>query len=163
MNKKLGCGLGCFGCLSLFVSIFSLVMFLTRPVVEAGETFLGLIAQEKFSEAYASMATSSKSGLSEEQFKTYAIDCKVNQYASASWRNRKLENDRGYLKGRFTTKSGESYPIDVFLIKEGDVWKVLDYQVFNAGSVPAASSSPGAVAPVDATHSGLTPGPAETP
>lgn len=155
--KKKGCCLGCLGFLSLAVSILALVMALTRPVVEAGETFLGQLSQGKFHEAYTGLAPSSQKQLDEARFKDYAVACKVDQYASASWSSRKIENDRGYLSGRFTTRSGESFPIDIFLIKEGDAWRILDYQVLNGGSVPASTSSPGTPPPDHAMPASPTP------
>ena len=151
MKNKKGCGLGCFGCLSLVGSIFGLLMVVLGPVVTAGDEFLALLGQGKFTQAYQSSGSEFKKAIDEQGFTQIAKDAKLGEYASRSWGNRSMKNGVGELSGSFTTKGGTSYPISLLLTKEGDVWKVQQLNVNVPGlkvpepgarSAPAASGTP---------------------
>lgn len=153
MKNKKGCGLGCLGCLSLVGSIFGILMVVLGPVVTAGDEFLALLGQGKFSQAYQSSGSEFKKAIDEQGFTQFAKDAKLGEYASRSWGNRSINNGTGMLSGSFTTKDGTSYPISLLLTKEGDVWKVQQLNVNvpglkvpepGAGSARAATGTPAA-------------------
>lgn len=153
MNKKKGCGLGCLGCLSLFVSIFAVLMVVLKPVVAAGDEFLAMMGQGKFSQAYQSSGSDFKKAIDEQGFTQFAKDAKLGEYASSSWMNRSMKNGVGELRGSFTTKGGANYPISLLLTKEGEVWKVQQLNVDVPGlkvptpesqGAPTASGTPAA-------------------
>ena len=117
----LGVGL-CAGLLIFFVvGLFAL----TQPVVDASEQFLALLGQEKFDEAYACAADGLRAEHDAASFARAARRLGLSNYSSASWHNRVITNQEGLAEGTLTTKSGDTRPVTVQLIKEGGKWRVL--------------------------------------
>jgi hypothetical protein len=106
---------------------------LTSGVADAGKTFLSQIGSGNIKEAYESASATLKSQQTEEEFEESVKKLGLTDYASASWSNRQMENDRGQLEGSVTTRSGGVIPLRMELIKESGKWKVFALSAPQAG------------------------------
>jgi hypothetical protein len=118
-------GLLCVGIGLFFFGIFSSVMTMTQPLVDASDEFLGLLGQGKIAEAYAATASGFQAQQDELSFATAVKQLGLTDYASASWTNRQLKNQEGSVEGTVTTKQGGKTPIAIQLIVESGKWKVV--------------------------------------
>jgi hypothetical protein len=138
---KKGCiiaaGVGLVLLLVLGAVIYMVFQF-TAPMVTAGEKFLNTLGSGTTEAAYGMTSTTMRAGQTQEDFtravKAYGLD----GFQSASWSNRKISNDRGFLEGTATTKSGGSVPLTIEMIKENGTWKVLSIK----GPQTGASTGP---------------------
>lgn len=114
-------------CAGLVAGIFYWVLTATGGAAEEADRFFGLLGQGKVSEAYQSTATAFRNQQNEEAFAKVVKDLGLNDYASASWSNRSVQNNQATLKGSVQTKSGGTIPLEVNLVNEGGQWKVLGF------------------------------------
>lgn len=117
--------------------IVALVFWFTGGAVEASERFLALLAQDKIEEAYQSTATAFRSQQDAASFATTVKAIGLTRYASASWSNREIQNNRATLEGSVTTTDGGTIPLTIQLVSEGDEWKVLGLTTPTAGAAIA--------------------------
>jgi len=111
---------------------------LTRPVVEASEQFLALVAENP-AEAYASTSEGLRARMSKENFPSAVEQLALTEYASASWRHREIDNSIATAEGTMITRKGVSTPISIRLIWENDAWKVSGV---NSGGMDLFASRP---------------------
>lgn len=126
MKKILFVGLGIGGALVVGAigAIAWAAFALTRPVVDASEQFLTLIAEKNPAAAYAATSEGFRARMSEEEFASAAKQLALTEYASASWSHREIDNSIGMADGTMVSKKGTSTPISIRLIWENDAWKV---------------------------------------
>ncbi len=117
----LGIGL----CAGLGIFLFSGVIAMTQPVVDASEQFLALVGQGKIAEAYASTADRFHAQQDEASFTRAVKQLGLTDYASASWHNREIKNQEGTAEGTVTSKNGGTKPVSIQLVQEGGKWKVV--------------------------------------
>lgn len=129
--------------------IVTLVFWLTGGAAEASEKFLALVAQEKFEEAYQSTATGFRSQQDAAGFAATVKQIGLTRYASASWSNRHIENNRATLEGSVTTTDGGTIPLTIELVSENDEWKVLGLTAPTAGAAIADRAGRKPAAPDD--------------
>ncbi len=114
------------------------VFRLSAPMVTEGENFLNTLGSGSTQAAYAMTSATLRSGQTQEDFarttKAYGLD----GFQSASWSNRKINNDRGILEGTARTKTGGSVPLTIEMILENGIWKVLSIK----GPQVGASTGP---------------------
>ena len=110
--------------LALILVILLVVFGMTRGAVKAGNDFLGLLGSGKIAQAYEEASPTLKSQQTEAVFERGVRQLGLTDFASASWSNREVKNDRGHLEGSITTKSGGKIPLQMELIKEAGKWKV---------------------------------------
>ena len=127
MKKPWIVGLGIGGVLVIgAVGMIAWAAFaLTRPVVDASERFLTLIADKDTAQAYASTSESFRARISEAEFTSSVNQLALKEYASASWRNREIDNSIGLAEGTVVDKKGGVTPVSIRLVWENDAWKVL--------------------------------------
>jgi hypothetical protein len=121
----------------LVALIIGVVVWSTGGAVEATDQFLALIAQDKIDEAYQSTATGFRSQQDAASFGATVKSIGLTRYASASWANRQIQNDRATLEGSVTTADGGTIPLTIELVSEGDAWKVLSLTAPMAGAAIA--------------------------
>lgn len=131
--------------------IVAAVFWFTGGAVDATENFLTLIAQEKIDEAYQSTATGFRSQQDPASFAATVKAIGLTRYASASWSNREIQNNRATLEGSVTTTDGGTIPLTIELVSEGDAWKVLSLTAPNAGAAIANSETRKPAVPDDGT------------
>ena len=107
------------------VAIILFVFGLTSGAVRSGEDFLGLIGSGKIAAAYESASPTLKSQQTLESFTQNVKTLGLTDYASASWSNREVKNDRAHLEGSIKTHAGGKIPLDMDLVKESGTWKVI--------------------------------------
>lgn len=129
--------------------IIGLVFWFTGGAVDETERFLALIAQDKIEEAYQSTATGFRSQQDSASFAATVKGIGLTRYASASWTNRQIENNRATLEGSVTTTDGGTIPLTIKLVSEGDEWKVLSLTTPAAGAAIADSANRKPVVPDD--------------
>ena len=140
MKKILIAGLGVCGFLVGVVGLIALAAFaMTRPVVDASEQFLTLIANKNAAQAYASTSESFRARISEKEFTSAVNQLGLTEYASTTWRNREIDNSTGLAEGAMIDKKGGVTPISIRLIKENNAWKVTGA---NIGGADMLSSRP---------------------
>ena len=138
---------GCLGiglCVGLGVLFVGGIFALTRPVVDESEKFLTLLGEEKIAEAYASTADGFRAQQNETSFTEAVRQLSLTDYASVSWHNRQIENDEGAAEGIVTTKSGQTKPVSIRLVREGGKWSVVGvrYGGVELASIKAPSPAP---------------------
>jgi len=111
---------------------------LTAPMAAEGEKFLSTLGSGSAEVAYAMTSATFQQGQTEEEFVRTVKGFGLDGFQSASWSNRKIENDRGTLDGTAHCKSGGSVPLTLEMIKEGGTWKVLSIK----GPQTGASTGP---------------------
>jgi hypothetical protein len=121
----IGCLVGFALCAGLVTLIFTTVFALTRPVVDASEAFLAQMGQGEVAAAYASTADGFRAQQDEESFAAAVKQLGLDEYASVSWSNRRINNQEGTAEGTVTTTKGATKPIALRLIFEGGAWKVV--------------------------------------
>lgn len=119
--------------LALIVAIIFLVFGLTRGAVTAGNEFLGLIGSGKTAAAYESASATLKSQQDVGSFEQVVKNLGLTDFASAFWSSIETKNDRAYLEGSVTTRSGGKIPLTMELVKESGTWKVISLSAPEAG------------------------------
>jgi hypothetical protein len=118
----------------IFVGVVIFFGFaLTSGVTDAGQAFVTQIGSGKTKEAYDSASETLKSLQTPQEFEESVKKLGLTDYASVSWGNRQMENDRGQLDGTVITHSGGKIPLHVELIKESGKWKVVSLNPPEAG------------------------------
>ena len=138
---KKGCMIAAGVGLVLLLILSAIIYFifqLTAPITTAGEKFLNTLGTGATEAAYNMASASLRTGQSQEDFTRAVKAYGLNDYQSASWANRKITNDRGYLEGTATTKAGGAVPLTIEMINEGGTWKVLTIK----GPQTGASTGP---------------------
>jgi hypothetical protein len=132
MNKRwlVGCGIaGVVGiglCVGLGALLVGSVFALTRPSVEAAERFLALLGEGKATEAYASAADGLRAEQDEASFVGAVRKVGLTDYSSVSWHSRQVGNGEGSVEGTVTTKNGDTRPVSIRLVQQGQQWSVVD-------------------------------------
>lgn len=131
--------------------IVALVFWFTGGAVDASEKFLALLAQDRIEDAYQSTATGFRSQQDAASFAATVKAIGLTRYASASWANRRIENNRATLEGSVTTTDGGTIPLTIELVSEDDEWKVLGLTTPMAGAAIADGEKRKPAAPDDQT------------
>ena len=139
MKKLMFVGIGMCGLMAGGIAVIAWAAFaLTRPVVDASEQFLTLVAQSP-AQAYASTSESFRARISEENFAAAVKQLAIREYASASWSHREIDNSVGLVEGTTTDRKGGVTPITIRLIWENNAWKVMSATV---GGMDLLASKP---------------------
>lgn len=126
MKKTLFLALGV--CVPLLVGGVGLIAWtafaLTRPVVDASERFLTLIAEGEAAQAYAATSESFRARISDAAFAAAVKRLSLKEYASANWSRREIDNSVGLAEGTLVDGKGGVTPVGVRLVWENDSWRV---------------------------------------
>jgi len=136
MPKWLKIVLIVFGCLAVLVgAIIGLAFWATSGPVKAVDDELALLHNGKIEEAYNATAKDFQNTITLDQFKAY-LDAypSFKNNKSVSWSSREINNDQGKLDGELKAADGGVTPLEVVLIKENDVWRVLSFEVKKSGA-----------------------------
>ncbi|HST36932.1 MAG TPA: hypothetical protein VLK25_09935 [Allosphingosinicella sp.] len=113
--------------LAVFVGIvLTLVLSLTRPVVDGADAFMGALKGGQYEQAYARAAPS----LQQEVGDANGLALRVGPYVPRewSWSQRKLRNGIGNVSGRATWQSGDSGTAEIELHHVNDEWRVVTFR-----------------------------------
>jgi len=147
MNWKKGCLVAAAGGFVFLALLIALVFLATGGAVDSANQFLKLTGEGKVSEAYKSTSPQFQAQTDEATFSRVVKELGLDNFAEASWSNRKVESGQATLEGTITTKAGDEIPITVNLIKAGEAWKVFSLSGKQAGvavTKPGDSQKPAA-------------------
>lgn len=105
----------------------------TAPVAAAADAFLEQLGQGQVAEAYQSAAQGLRERQDEAAFAAQVEELGLTEYESSWWSNRNIENNKGYVAGTITTRSGGDLPLEIDLVYEDETWKVLSFAASTAG------------------------------
>jgi len=137
---KKGCGIAVGLVVVLIAVVVVMVFMLTGGAVESAETFLALLAEGKTAEAYASTSAALQAQQDEAAFTAVIQRLGLDEYASATWTSRSVENERATLEGSVTTRDGGTIPLNIELVREQGTWKVFSLQGPQAGAAVEATA-----------------------
>jgi hypothetical protein len=135
-GKKKGCLIAAAAGVALLVLIgivVALAFTLTGPAVKSADAFLALLGEGKVTKAYKATAPAFQEQTDEETFELVVEKLGLNDFSSASWSSRSVNNDEAELEGTVTLNSGDEVPITMTLIQVGDDWKVFSISGKQAG------------------------------
>lgn len=107
--------------------VVALVFSLTRPVVTASDTFMTALKDGNFEAAYAMGTTPLQGELGSAQ-RLGAMFATVRP-AAWSWSNRSIRNGAGTVSGSVTYTGGHQGTVIIFLLPEGDDWKISGFRM----------------------------------
>ena len=107
-------------------SCFTLVLSLTRPVVDGADAFMGALKDGQYEQAYARAAPS----LQQELGDANGLAARIGPYRPQewSWSQRKLRNGIGNVSGRATWQSGNSGTAEIELHQVNGEWRVVAFR-----------------------------------
>jgi hypothetical protein len=132
---KKGCLIAAGVGLALVAGIIFFAFTLTHGAVDAGNAFLSQIGSGKIHEAYERASTILQSQQTAGEFEENVKKLRLTDCLSASWSNRRMDNDLGQLEGSMIMRFGGKIPIHMELIKESGKWKVYSVSVPQAGVI----------------------------
>lgn len=87
----------------------------------------------KVEQAYTTTAKEFQAATTLEQFKGFVQDTKLATFKNASWTERTVENNQGFLKGTVTLNDGTKLPFEINLIKEDGNRKIFSLNIPQGG------------------------------
>jgi hypothetical protein len=115
------CGLICAGVLG-FAGWFGLSMI--TEMNDTADSFLKKVGSGDYQGAYNEATADWRQRETLEQFTAVMKKSAVSDFSSVAWTSWKGSGNRMSMEGTMTTKSGQTGPVYVTLIKEANVWKV---------------------------------------
>lgn len=111
----------------VLISIFIIfILMLVSGLSGVAQDQLAAIRAGDYAKAYTYTSVEFQKSVSQNDFKNY-----INSYpvlknnVSASFSRKEIQNNNGTLIGTITSKDGAVIPIEIHLIKENDIWKIL--------------------------------------
>jgi len=99
---------------------------LTRPAVDAAESFLKATAQGGPAASYLLASSAFRAATPENAWDNFARSHRLTAYRSASWTSRSIDaNGTAELAGTMTFEDGDRLPVQISLVKSQEQWRVL--------------------------------------
>jgi hypothetical protein len=119
--------IGCLGLIALIAALVFFVFAVTRPVVDAGDSFMTALKAGDNTAAYALASPSLQRELgSAENLGKMAGTYRPSTW---SWSGRHIENGTGRVEGTVTFADGRSGHVRIVLLQSGGGWKVSAFQL----------------------------------
>jgi hypothetical protein len=116
------------GALTLFVAVLVFgVMTLTRPVVDAGDSFMTALRQGDFPRAYALTTPELQRELGSAEI--FAKRAEPERPATWSWSSRSIRNGTGRVGGAYTRVDGRAGRAEVVLLRVDGEWRVTAFRL----------------------------------
>lgn len=116
---------------------------LTAGIADAGTGFMQRLAADGPDAAYASASTAFQVQTSRSALASLSLRMHLTDLAQIGWSSRSVTGSTGTLSGSATLKSGTTLPIEMTLVKEGDVWKVTGLTIPGGLNAPAEAPTGG--------------------
>ena len=118
-----------FGCLGLIASvaiIFFFVFWLTRPIVDGADAFMGALKDGRYEQAYERAAPS----LQQELGSAATFGAGIGRYRPRewSWSSRSMRNSVGNVSGGVTWQDGRSGTAEIQLNQVDGEWRVVAFR-----------------------------------
>ncbi|MEA3030885.1 MAG: hypothetical protein QOJ53_1699 [Sphingomonadales bacterium] len=116
------------GALALFVTVLVFgVMSLTRPVVDAGDSFMTALKESDFPRAYALATPELQRELGSVE--VFAKRAGPERPATWSWSSRSIRNGTGRVGGAYTRFDGRAGRAEVVLHRVDGQWRVTAFRL----------------------------------
>ncbi len=133
------------GFVLLVVAVLGFVFWLTAGLPAAADEFFTKLAADDYEGAIALTTPDFRASTDRSGLESYARANGLNQYASASWTSRSVNNNVGKLEGSLTTKDGGVIPVSLELVKGDDGWRVQNVRKSAGGAITTTATSEPAV------------------
>lgn len=135
-------GVGFLACGGFFFLLFGGIYMLTAEMTGSANEFLDSAGRQDFTASYGYMCNDYQNRNSADDLETFIRNNSLDEFESAFWNMRSIENDTGRLEGSVTTKSGQSIPVTMELRKEDGEWKIVAIKETPFPLQPAAAEPP---------------------
>lgn len=109
----------------MVAAIVWLVFKLTAPMTDTTDRFLDLITQKQITQAYELTAPAFRQEVSAERFTEFLTEKGLDKHASHTWSTRKIDGTDGRVAGSFTSQSGRSLPLSIYLDSSSGSWLIV--------------------------------------
>ncbi len=119
----------------LSIAILSLTVScgLVNKMAEPANKFFLLVGNGNLQAAYDSTAGVFKKSVNLQQFETFMKANGLTNYKSANWSSVSFKNQTGEIKGSVTLKDNSTVPMNLSLVKEGEVWRISNISLPESG------------------------------
>ncbi len=114
-------------CAAIGIVAFVGALGMTSNLVTVTDAFLCELSQGDYDAAYGHLSREFTGDTSVEELQVFAQESALADYSEATWWQRSVEGDEGFLDGEIETEGGEFIPVTIWLLKEDDSWKI--YQI----------------------------------
>jgi hypothetical protein len=99
-------------------------------MTDTAQAELAAIRAGDIDKAYSYTSTDFQSDVTKAEFKKFIAKYpELATNVSASFPDRDFNNDQGDLKGSLTLRDGKAIPVEIHLVKEAGVWKILGIEL----------------------------------
>jgi len=106
---------------------------LINKMAEPANNFFTLVGSGNLQAAYDSTAGIFKKSTSFQQFEAFMKGNGLTQYKSANWDSVSFKNQTGKIEGTVTLKDETTVPMDISLVKEGEIWLISNLSLTGGG------------------------------
>jgi hypothetical protein len=105
--------------------LFAVLFLWTGNMVDVADAFFADIQAGDEGYAYDNYTSQGfKTNVSIDQFNSLLEGTQIGECKNASWPNREIKNNTGFIKGSIRTDRGEELPMKIDFIKEEGEWKI---------------------------------------
>ena len=116
------------------IILLAAVLGVTGNLVTVADEFFAALEGGDYEAAYGCLSLEFHGNTTVAELQAFAQESALADYASASWRQRSISGDEGFLDGEVETRDGRRIPVTLALLKENDDWKI--YQIDWYGPEP---------------------------
>jgi len=117
----------------VIVGAIGLAMFATSDLDKPVQRHFAALRAGDMIGAYSELSIAARQQTSQEAFKTMVEGTPAfARVTGHTFSSRSLENGQGRLEGTLELEGGGKLPIEINLVKENDLWKILGYRVPSA-------------------------------
>lgn len=120
------------GVIGFVVLVGSIVLYATRGLVTAADTFFSQIASGDTKVAFESTSEQFGSEGTLKDFEAFVKAKRITEYVSGKWTERSVKNNIGKLEGNLVLKDGGTLPIILNFVKEDGQWKIYGFNLLEA-------------------------------
>ncbi len=102
----------------------------------AAEAFLAQVTRGEVDAAYGTTAAEFQRDTSLFQFRRIVRRTGLDAYVSAVWSKQDVNGAQAELSGAVRSSSGQTVPVQLQLVKEGDAWRVLGFSITGVKTAP---------------------------
>ncbi len=111
-------------CLLCAVVLSGCHLFKKEDPAKAADDFFNMIVKGRFQEAYDGTAVMFQMQVNENSFEAIVKDLGLEEYASATWADKKLEGKEARLDGEIMGTGGQKLHVVLTLVDDSGKWKV---------------------------------------
>lgn len=114
-------------CGAFGIILFAAVFGVTGNLVTVADEFFDALEGGDYEAAYGCLSLEFHGNTTVAELQAFAQESALADYADATWCQRSISGDEGFLDGEVETKDGKCIPVTLALLKENDDWKI--YQI----------------------------------